>query len=300
MSSIDKFYENQEKGMTSALDPDRIAVAETWMNFDNNTLDGYRNRKHFFFLEPFITHCPQTRWLTVGDGRYGSDANYLIKKGFSVVATDIQDDLLKIGHEKGFIKEYSKENAEKLTFQSESFDYVLCKEAYHHFPRPAIGVYEMLRVAKIAVLLCEPKDLQIPSGPASAVFESLKRALRKLMGARQTGDDYEPSGNYVYALSVRELEKYALGLNLPAIAYQVSQDHYIPGSEFEPFTNASKMVRKWKTAVKIKEVLYKLGLYNGGMMTAMIFKIEPDAKLLLSMKAQGFTIKHLSRNPYIK
>ncbi|WP_158308790.1 methyltransferase domain-containing protein [Desulfocurvibacter africanus] len=76
-----------------------------------------------------------------------------------------------------FIPEYSVENAEKLSFANGSYDYLLCKEAFHHFPRPMIALYEMLRVARKGIVLIEPND--------------------------NGADGFEECGNYVYSLSRR-------------------------------------------------------------------------------------------------
>ena len=63
-------------------------------------------------LKPLIQHDQKISWLTVGDGRYGTDANALFKRGASnVMATDISDKLLRIGCGKGFINDYSEQNA---------------------------------------------------------------------------------------------------------------------------------------------------------------------------------------------
>lgn len=69
--------------------------------------------------------------------------------------------IFKKGKEIGYIYNYSKENLESLSFNNESFDFVLCKESFHHLPRPYIGLYEMLRVSKIGVVLLEPYDREI-------------------------------------------------------------------------------------------------------------------------------------------
>lgn len=44
----------------------------------------------------------------------------------------------------------------KPCLQDDAFDYVLCKDSYHHMPRPMIALYQMLRVARRAVVLIEP------------------------------------------------------------------------------------------------------------------------------------------------
>src|SRR5690606_19793880 len=96
-------------------------------------------------------------WLTVGDG-YGFDANHLRLKGLDVTASDISPTFLETALERDLVEKFAIENVEKLSFQDNSFDYVFCKESYHHFPRPYQAVYEMLRVARLGVILIEPQD----------------------------------------------------------------------------------------------------------------------------------------------
>ena len=51
---------------------------------------------------------------------------------------------------------YECQNAECLPYDSGSFDVVVCKEGLHHLARPILGVYEMLRIARKAVVIIEP------------------------------------------------------------------------------------------------------------------------------------------------
>jgi len=96
--------------------------------------------------------------MTIGDA-YGHDANYLLSKNIkNVIATDLNSDFLTLSQEIGFIKEYSIENAESLSLKDNSMDYILCKESYHHFPRPYAALYEMIRVAKRGMIIIEPQD----------------------------------------------------------------------------------------------------------------------------------------------
>ena len=37
-----------------------------------------------------------------------------------------------------------------------SVDFVQCKESFHHFPRPMVSFYEMMRVARYGVLCASP------------------------------------------------------------------------------------------------------------------------------------------------
>ncbi|MGB5287387.1 MAG: class I SAM-dependent methyltransferase, partial [Ignavibacteriaceae bacterium] len=180
------------------------------MMLDHSTINRWRHERMYKFIDPLLQLFPKSEWLTVGDFYYGSDAQYIHSKGHNVVASDINDNFLKKGKEKGYIENYSEENLESLRFNDCSFDFVLCKETLHHLPRPYAGLYEMLRVSKVGVLLIEPFDRFINA----SLFEKISNwLLKKLKGKMH--DMYEPSGNYKYPISTREIEKIALGMNLP-------------------------------------------------------------------------------------
>lgn len=157
MNNINYLHKKQEDHHKKVIKSEKEKKkSETW--FEKDTVDYWRHKRMRDSLLPLISFYPNSSWLTIGDGRYGTDANYLLSKGVDAHASDIQEELLKIGNEKGFIKKFSKQNAEALNFSDNEFDFVYCKESYHHFPRPAIAVYEMLRVAKKVIVLQEPKD----------------------------------------------------------------------------------------------------------------------------------------------
>jgi len=157
-------------------------------------------------IDPVLRMFPKSEWLTVGDFYYGTDAQYLQSKGHKTVASDIDDYFLKKGKEMGYIENYSRENVESLSFKDESFDFVLCKETFHHLPRPYLGLYEMLRVSKIGIILIEPYDRLMN---ASFIEKICMWILKKIKGNME--ELYEPSGNYKYSISLREIEKIALG-----------------------------------------------------------------------------------------
>jgi len=53
---------------------------------------------------------------------------------------------------------YEQQNAESLHFASQSFDIIFCKEGLHHLARPVLGLYEMLRTCRVAVVFIEGYD----------------------------------------------------------------------------------------------------------------------------------------------
>ena len=133
----EKSYEKNEQNYKKfARNGDQEILANSWL--DSTTIGVWRFNRMWGSIDSMLLDISAS-WLTVGDGGYGLDAHYIYSKGVrNVLATDISDYLLKEGKEKGLIPEFKKENAEKLSFMDEEFDYVLCKEAYHHFPRPMI------------------------------------------------------------------------------------------------------------------------------------------------------------------
>lgn len=142
-----KFHDTSYKSHQSHYEKIDRDLGGTWANKD--TVDYWRHQRMYSCLDPIIDSNKGAKWLTIGDGRYGTDANYILSKGeTNVIATDIADTYLKIAKEKGFIQDYQVENAEDLSLEDESDDFVLCKESYHHFPRTMVALYEFLRVAK--------------------------------------------------------------------------------------------------------------------------------------------------------
>jgi SAM-dependent methyltransferase len=294
VSDLHRRQESHHKNILE--DPQARLKSETW--FEKDTVDYWRHKRIRDSIAPVISHFPRSTWLTVGDGRYGTDANYLLEHGLSAHASDIQDDLLTIGRERRFIGDYSKQNAESLSFADDQFDFVYCKESYHHFPRPAIALYEMLRVARKGVVLQEPKDARYFETPWQGLLHSLKECRNRLSGKERIVHSFEEAGNYVYSLSPRELQKHALGMNYGFIAYKVQQDCYIEGIEFEKANAASRLFRRVRRRIAYYEILYRMGFVTGGLMTGLILKEIPGHELITSLKSHSYKTEVLPRNPY--
>lgn len=200
-------------------------------------------------------------WLTVGDG-YGRDAHYIGLNGSKATATDINDVELLPAKKVGYISEYKQENAESLTFKNGKFDFVLCKEALHHFSRPAIAIYEMIRVASKAVILIEPNDVN--------------GALCR---------EFEPNGDFVFTMSERELAKLCVGLKLGIIAfkpfnlcYQLPMENYDVNPEIK-----AEFLRKWNETIAHTDLLSKTGKRPYDSLVSIIFK-KPRLSIPLRQK----------------
>lgn len=268
--------------------------ARTWLN--QQTVNAWRHARLYQTIDPILRTEPGAKWLTVGDGRYGGNAMYINENGGDATASDISDVLLKEARDMGYILKFSRENAEDLSFSESEFDYVLCKESYHHFPRPMLALYEMLRVAGKAVILIEPNDTGWTKKMINGrrILEFIKSA----MGRKQEKHLFEESGNYVYSVSKREIEKAALGLNYPAVAFKGVNDAYYFGVEYEMLADRGPLHKKTKNMITLADVLCRLGLLEYGILTAVIFKKDPSTEMSKRLSESGFDVIKLPSNPH--
>ena len=257
-----------------------------------NTVDAWRHRRMHEMLTPLIEASSGAKWITLGDGNYGSDAYYLQQKGVDVLASSLTDHTLKIAADKGYLKKVAAVNAEQIPYDNESFDFVLCKEAYHHFPRPAIAFYEMLRVAKIAVVLIEPYD-----GP-KRLLDRIKEPMKKLLWGKSETIHFEPSGNFIYRIPPTEMGKKLAAMGYAAIAYKTFNDIYLPGfGKSKEGASAGHVVTR--IAIFIQDVLCALRLLNPALVALVSFKAAPEKDVIHRLKNEGYRIWILPVNPYI-
>lgn len=306
----DPFWIRSYKNHVECEKTTDLKLLDTWKQFD--TVDAWRHKRMYDSLLTLIKFYPTAKWLTVGDGRYGTDANYLIRHNIkNVLATSISVDLLKIARAEGFIQDYKVENAEKLSFDNETFEFVLCKESYHHFPRPMIAFYEMLRVSKVALVIIEPNDINLKEIKeaktlvrSKAKLQLLKDFIKDLFRLKRynynayVSPGYETLGNYIYTVSEREFEKAALGLNLPVIAFKGINDYYTEGVEFEKAEERSPLFESIKKGIAAMDEDCKKYERPHNILVSIIFKVMPGENVLDELKGTGFMVKKLPRNPY--
>lgn len=277
---------------------ERAKHAKTW--YEADTVDSWRHQRMYQTIDPLLFSDPNSKWLTVGDGRCGNDAHYILTKGCSAFASDISDILLKEAKDAGYISDYKQENAESLSFSNSEFDYVLCKEAYHHFPRPAIALYEMLRVAKKGIILIEPCDEYIYDKILGLTFRKVKDIIKTLLRKKPSKHVYEKFGNYLYSISEREIEKVATGLNYKFVAFKGINDFYFQGVEYEKLADNGPLLKKIKRHTGITNLICRLGLRNYKSLSAIIIKNSPSDVLVRNLIKERFKIVYLPNCPYIK
>lgn len=275
-----------------------------------NTVNGWRRNRFFETLPPLLKHWPGSSWLTIGDGRFGTDACYLLSQGVEAHATDITDEVLREAAARGFIRSYSAENAEKLSFADLSFDWVLCKESLHHFPRPMLGFYEMLRVARHGLVLMEPNDLPAMPSPFGIFWRFVKQALSCAPGgcldwlaaalprpaAWRWHDEWEEI-NYVYGLSQHDIEKASLALHLGAVAIYGVNDHHQDGVGREPAVPGNAVFENARREIRRRDRLCRLGVRKYDSLVAIVFRNVPSDAVVQSLRDAGFSVRILPRGP---
>jgi hypothetical protein len=242
-------------------------------------------------------------WLTIGDFT-GVEAMYLTEQSQKAMASDISDVYIKEAHRLKLIDAYDRINVEQIEYGEDAFDYVLCKESFHHFPRAYLGLYEMIRVAKKGVVLIEPTDAFCKM--SSLVF--LKNfcdlfnpnLINKLWKNRYS---WEVVGNYVFKLSEREVEKAAMGMGLPCIAFKGVNIRLkpIPESWGDPkkVPIDKRLERKLDRYIARRDLLCKLGIIPHNNLCAIIFKEKPSPELLEDLRRDHFQVIELPPNPYL-
>jgi len=74
-------------------------LIESWHNKD--TLDYWRHERMINKVKPIINYNNKATWLTIGDGRYGSDGNILKNLGAkNISCSDISIKLLDLAKKK--------------------------------------------------------------------------------------------------------------------------------------------------------------------------------------------------------
>jgi 2-polyprenyl-3-methyl-5-hydroxy-6-metoxy-1,4-benzoquinol methylase len=252
-------------------------------------------------LEPFLD--ASKTWLTVADYN-GLEANYLLQQGQNVVASDISDAMLREAKKEGLITEFSKQNVEELTYEDNSFDYVMCKEAFHHFPRAYLGLYEMIRVSRIAtILVAEPIDI-LSKMSLLVLIKNICDKIHPLLINKfwKNRFSWETVGNYVFKISEREIEKIAMGMGLPYIAfkrYEIFATHKnIDGLSDVPLNQ--KVYRKIKMKLAMRSIISSVGIIPHSSLGCVVFKEQPSEEIVKKMKEKGFITIQLPSNPYLK
>jgi ubiquinone/menaquinone biosynthesis C-methylase UbiE len=90
-------------------------------------------------------------------GGVGGEASFFANHGFAdVTNTDFSQNALNVCERRDPRLKTRLLNAEAMDLEDGSYDLVVVQDGLHHLPRPALGLNEMIRVARKAVIVLEP------------------------------------------------------------------------------------------------------------------------------------------------
>lgn len=90
-------------------------------------------------------------------GGVGGEGTFLANAGFrSVTVSDFSQTALDFCRERDPRLATVLLDAEQIALPGDSYDVVLVQDGLHHLARPTLGFTEMLRVARVAVVIIEP------------------------------------------------------------------------------------------------------------------------------------------------
>jgi ubiquinone/menaquinone biosynthesis C-methylase UbiE len=260
----------------------------------SDTIDAWRHRRMYESILPLVDEGQS--WLTVGDS--GADAYWLSTQGvMDIIASSITDEQLTKLQSRGLLNgvQTREINAENIDMDDDAVDFVLCKEAFHHFARPLVGFYEMLRVSRMGVvLLAEPYD-DIRHRPLDAAKTLIKRALRR--NTAMANHLFESSGNYIYGVSLKEIHKAAIALQLAGIYYLPLNDFFHHSISRDPMDRPlSRSITK--IAIGAQDLMAKAGLMSWGSVTVVVLKQPLDEATIKGLEKAGFSTRAIPLNPY--
>lgn len=259
------------------------------------SIDAWRHLRMYEPLAPLITDTGS--WLTIGDS--GGDAHWLRSRGVShILASSIVDRQLCRLRELGHLPDISIAalNAEDIALEDESYDFVLCKEAFHHFARPMIGLYEMLRVARLGVVLLAEPNGNGRERPLDIVKTWIKRFLRR--GTELANDRFESSGNFIYGPSMHEVWKAAAALQYRHLYFLYLNDFFHAVTAACPMSDR-RARRITQFAIGVQNLAARIGLMSWGSVTILLLKQEPTKEQAEGLAQAGFRLCEVPRNPYI-
>lgn len=221
-----------------------------------------------------IRHVEVESCLSIGDSRARDAAYAKHVFGCYSVASDLNTSKLNQAVVDGFVDEVRDVDVENIELPDSTVDLVIAKETFHHWPRPFLGFYEMIRVCKKIAAFIEPFDCQ-SARPKPYLDEA------------DFHDSYEEVGNYKYQISLREVLKAAWAMGLPAVAVRGFNDPYEPSASFDDWTEKRSYL----------DALGEAGERQFNLMSILVIK---DPAIIDKLKLSDVRIYMRPVNPWAK
>jgi len=145
--------------------PPKVAEAQRWSFHDTpDPLTRFlRDRRQKRALRELLrqTGTRPEMWgrVLVVCGGVGGEGTFLRRQGFrDVTVSEFDPTLLQVMRKRDPELRGTAADAQRLPYVDGSFDLVLVQDGIHHLKNPALGITEMLRVARRAVVVIEPHE----------------------------------------------------------------------------------------------------------------------------------------------
>jgi SAM-dependent methyltransferase len=110
-------------------------------------------------LRGLISEPLETLSVLVVCGGVGGEASFFANQGFQdVTNSDFSGQAVEFCRLRDPRIKALEIDAEKIGLPDASYDLVLVQDGLHHLPRPVLGLNEMIRVARRAVVILEPQS----------------------------------------------------------------------------------------------------------------------------------------------
>ncbi|WP_184544619.1 class I SAM-dependent methyltransferase [Mucilaginibacter sp. FT3.2] len=256
----------------------------------NNSIAEWLQQLFFNSIEPLVKNRPR-KWLTVADA-YGFDARYIIANGSDALAINLNTDFLEVAKAEGFIPNYAAGDVEKLLFADDEFDYVLCKDHYHNLPGKDVALLEMLRVAKMGVVII---GAQHPVPDMPLVHHIITSGTNRLNQLITNPDSFAGATSFAGQVPLSDFEKFAAQFNSPMIASKTTD----PNFYFDKtVADAAKDERFITINIRqeVVDLLIKSKTIPAQVLTNIIFKQYPDANVLKALEKDGYEVVNMIAN----
>ena len=159
----------------------------------------------------------------------------------------------------------------------------------------------MIRVAKKGVYLVEPLDV-LTKMPILLFLKNILDRFNPLLINKvwKNRFSWETVGNYVFKISEREIEKIAMGIGLPCIAFKKVNILTNIKENTKKVPVDKKLKRKIFLKIKFLDFLGYLHIIPYNMLCSLIFKEVPSQEIIYDLKKMGYTVINLPENPYLK
>ncbi|HEX4111956.1 MAG TPA: methyltransferase domain-containing protein [Stellaceae bacterium] len=260
---------------------------------DPDGIYAYKEARMFDFIAPLVTCFGDGEWITVGDN--GGDARALKRAGVGrVTASSISAVYLRRLAGAGQLDQIGVRdlNAEQMDLPDRAVDVLVCKEAYHHFPRAPLAFYEFLRVSRQGFVLIEP--VALPRKPLDFVRSLAKMVLRRRGPAYE---EFEPVGNFIYRVSLDEIRRMLTALQVPWFAVRFF-NNFIMRSLLRASRRDRLAMLALGFGIAVQDVLVWCRLMSPGMAVIFVPTGATGRDCGDRLAQAGFRIVLTAKNPY--